>query len=78
MLKQICKQGNHTNKRSDIDIQSSAFTSNVKNGSKVGSGSAEFRTFTFDASKNNTEPIYSKSSTVQSTAIKVNIWQRTA
>ena len=60
----------------DSDYRSGAFVSSVGNGSKVGSGSAQFRTFTFDASASNS--IYGNSDTVQPPAIKVNIWQRTA
>ena len=60
----------------DSDYRSGAFVSSVQNGSKVGSGSAQFRTFTFDASKSSS--IYGNSSTVQPPAIQVIVWKRTA
>ena len=62
----------------DSDFKSGIVTSSVTNSSKVGSGSAEFRTFTIDASQGGTDPIYGKSTTVQPPAIQVAVWKRTA
>lgn len=60
----------------DSDYRSGAFVSSVANGSKVGSGTAQFRTFTFNAQASN--DIYGNSDTVQPPAIKVYAWKRTA
>lgn len=60
----------------DSDYRSGAFVSSVQNGSKVGSGTAEFRTFTFDASASN--QIYGNSETVQPNALVVYMWKRVA
>ena len=58
----------------DSDYRSGAFTKSSQNGSKVGSGTAQFRTFTFDANASNS--IYGNSTTVQPPAYKVYAWKR--
>ena len=61
----------------DSDIKSGAFISSVVNGSKVGSGSAQFRTFTFNANNGaSVNGIYGNSNTVQPPAYKVYAWRR--
>ena len=63
----------------DTDIKSGAFTSSVGNGSKVGSGSAQFRTFTFNANSGaSVKGIYGNSNTVQPKSRTVYIYRRTA
>ena len=58
----------------DADYRSGAFTSSALNGSKVGAGSSQFRTFTFNASASNS--IYGSSTTVQPPAIKVRVYTK--
>lgn len=60
----------------DSDYRSGAFISSTQNGSKVGSGSAQFRTFTFDASHSNS--VYGNSTTVQPPAYRIYAWKRKA